>query len=93
MGDSLGCLKVVLRGFLCSGFSTGYSGFCHCCTGAKAFVWLDRMLHHRADPTNAMIGGDNSQTRSPWGSTGEATDQDMLAPDLLPHPPQTSLAR
>ena len=24
------------------------------------------------------------------GSTGEATDQDMLAPDLLPHPPQTS---
>ena len=67
MGDSLGCLKVDLRGFLCSGFSTGYSGFCHCCTGAKAFVWLDRMLHHRADPTNAMIGGDNSQTRSPWG--------------------------
>ena len=27
------------------------------------------------------------------GSTGEATDQDMLAPDLLPHPPQTSRAR
>ena len=27
------------------------------------------------------------------GSTGEATDQDMLAPDLLPHPPQTSQAR
>ena len=24
------------------------------------------------------------------GSTGEATDKDMLAPDLLPHPPQTS---
>ena len=21
--------------------------------------------------------------------SGEATDQDMLAPDLLPHPPQT----
>ena len=35
--------------------------------GAKAFVWLDRMLHHRADPTNEMIIGDNSQTRSPWG--------------------------
>ena len=30
-----------------------------------AFVWLDRMLHHRADPTNAMIGGENSQTTSP----------------------------
>ena len=44
-----------------------YSGFCHCCMGAKAFVWLDRMLHHRADPTNAMTGGDNSQTRSPLG--------------------------
>ena len=26
--------------------------------GAKAFVWLDRMLHHRADPTNEMIIGD-----------------------------------
>ena len=48
---------------------------------------LDRILHHRADPTNAMIGGDNSQTRSTWG---EATDQDMLAPDLLP---QTSWER
>ena len=32
-----------------------------------AFVWLEGMLHHRADPTNAMIGCDNSQTRSPWG--------------------------
>ena len=30
--------------------------------------WLDRMLHNRADPTNAMIGCDNSQTRSPWGA-------------------------
>ena len=30
---------------------------------------------------------------SKMGSTGEATDQDMLAPDLLPHPPQTSQAR
>ena len=38
------------------------------CYWAKAFVWLDRMLHHfRADPTNAMIGVDNIQTRSPWG--------------------------
>ena len=27
------------------------------------------------------------------GSTGKATDQEMLAPDLLPHPPQTSQAR
>ena len=26
----------------------------------KAFVCLDRMLRHWADPTNAMIGGDNS---------------------------------
>ena len=67
MGDSLGCLKVVLREFLCSGFSTRYSGFCHCCTGAKAFVWLDSMRHHRTDPTNAMIGVDISQSRSPWG--------------------------
>ena len=32
--------------------------------GAKAFVWPDRML---ADPTNAVIGGDNSQARSPRG--------------------------
>ena len=39
----------------------------HWCAGAKAFIWLDRMLHHRADPTNEMIIGDNSQTRSPWG--------------------------
>ena len=32
--------------------------------GAKAFVWPDRML---ADPTNAVIGGDNRQARSPRG--------------------------
>ena len=31
--------------------------------------------------------------RDNMGSIGEATDQDMLAPDLLPHPPQTSWAR
>ena len=31
---------------------------------------LDRMLDHRAGPTNGMIGGDNSQTRLP----DEATD-------------------
>ena len=42
--------------------------------------------------TNTVNGGDNSQNRSPWGSTGEATDQDTFAPDLLPHPPQTSWA-
>ena len=24
------------------------------------------MLHKRPDPTNAMIGGDSSQTRAPW---------------------------
>ena len=66
MGDSLGCFKVVLRGFLSNGFSSGYYGFCHCCMGAKDFVWLARMLYHRADHTNAVIGGDNSQTRSPW---------------------------
>ena len=36
------------------------------------------MLCHRADPTNAMIGVDYSNTRSPWGV------QDMLEPDLLP---------
>ena len=62
---------------------------------AKSFVLLDRMLHHRADPSNTMIGCDNSQTRSQWGvqvNTG-STDQDMLAPDLLPHPPQMSWAR
>ena len=46
------------------------------CTGAKFFVWLDRILHHRADPANAVIGDDNSQTRSRLG----ATDQDMFAP-------------
>ena len=27
------------------------------------------------------------------GNTGEAIDQNMLAPDLLPHPPQTSQAK
>ena len=43
--------------------------------------------------TVRMTGGDNSQTRSPWGVQVEVTDQDMLAPDLLPHPPQTSWAR
>ena len=53
-----GTLWGALGGFLWSGFSSGYSSFCHCCMGAKAFVWLDRMLHHRADPTNAMIGSD-----------------------------------
>ena len=26
-------------------------------------------------------------------ATGETTDQDMVAPDLLPHPPQASRAR
>ena len=30
---------------------------------------------------------------SSMGSTVEVTDQDMLAPDLLPNPPQTSWAR
>ena len=28
---------------------------------------IDKMLRHGADPTNAMSGDDNSQTRSPWG--------------------------
>ena len=32
--------------------------------------------------TNTVNGGDNSQNRSPWGSTGEATDQYMLAPQI-----------
>ena len=40
------------------------------------------MLRHRKDPTNAMFGGEHTI----W-STGEATDQDMLAPDCSPiHP-------
>ena len=34
---------------------------------AKAFEWLDRMLHHRADPINTLIGVDNSQNRSRLG--------------------------
>ena len=34
-----------------------------------------------------MTGGGNGQTRSPWGVQVEATDQDMLANDLLPLPP------
>ena len=25
----------------------------------RHFAWLDRMLRHRAYPTNTMIGGDN----------------------------------
>ena len=37
------------------------------------------MLRCRAHPTIAMIGGDNRL--DPMGSTGEATEQDMLAPD------------
>ena len=42
----------------------------------KAFVCLDRMLRHWADPTNVMIGGDNSQTRSLCG-----VQVKQLAPD------------
>ena len=37
MGDSLGSLKVVLRGFLCSGFSTGYSSFATAGQGLRPF--------------------------------------------------------
>ena len=33
-------------------------------TRAKSFLWLNMMLHHRADPTNAMVGGDNSKNKS-----------------------------
>ena len=43
--------------------------------------------------TNIKIGDDNSYTTPPPGDTGEATDQDMLAPDCSPHPPQTSWAK
>ena len=42
--------------------------------GVKAFVWLGRMMHHMEDPSNAMIGGDNSQTRSPWGEQVKEPD-------------------
>ena len=73
-GASLVCFKVVTRGVSLQCFSSGYSSFCHCCMGAKVFVWLDRMLHHWVDPTNAMIGG-------------EANDQYMRVPDSFPiHP-------
>ena len=33
-----GVLQGSTQGFLCSGFSAGYSGFCHCCTGAL-YCW------------------------------------------------------
>ena len=46
--------KVVFRGFKDSSFSSGYSSFANAVHGLK----LDRMLHHRADPTNAMSGDD-----------------------------------
>ena len=48
-------------------FSPEYSNSCLCCTWAKSFVWLDRVLHQRAVPTNPMIAGANSYARSPWG--------------------------
>ena len=44
-------------------------------------------------------GRSNAKNSNAYGvinifkSTDEATDQDMLAPDLLHHPPQTSQAR
>ena len=41
----------VVKNYLCSGFSSRYSGFRHCCIGTKACEWLDRMLHHREDQT------------------------------------------
>ena len=55
----------------------------------KTLVWLDRMLNHRADPTNAMIGCDNSKSRSLWGV--EVKQLTNKCCNLIgPHPPQTS---
>ena len=58
--------------------------------GVKAFGWLDSMLHHRADPTNAMIGGDNSQTRSPWAVQVKQLTKICWHLICSPYPPQTS---
>ena len=41
------------------------------------------MLHHRAVPTNAENGGDNSYTRSPWGAQMKQLIAPTSTPDVL----------
>ena len=54
------CCKIIqpyghtVRG-LCSGLSSRCTGFATDVWRHKAFVWMDSALHHRADPTEAMI--------------------------------------
>ena len=57
---SLGCFKEVLRGSSKVAFPHSTPNVRHCCIGAKAFVELDKSLHHMSDPINAVMGGDNS---------------------------------
>ena len=56
----MGCFKEVLRGSSKVAFPHSTPNVRHCCIGAKAFVELDKSLHHRSDPINAVMGGDNS---------------------------------
>ena len=53
-------------------FTTGTLVFATAVEGCKVFVCLDRMLHHKTDPTKAVIGSDNRQTRSPCVTTVKA---------------------
>ena len=87
-------IKIESRRFLYSGFSYGYSGFCHCCTMLRPLYgrtgcciigqtpimqWLEVIIA-RLDQNGEK-------------STSDETDQDMLAPNCSPHPPQTSWSK
>ena len=49
------------------------------------------MLHKRPDPTNAMIGGDSSQTRAPWRVQVKGLTKICLC--LIGPPPSTSILK
>ena len=62
-------IKYFIQSFFKPQYSGGFSAVVFP-LGTPVFataVWLDWMLHHMADPYIVVIGGDNSQTRSPWG--------------------------
>ena len=51
---------------------------CSYCQGAQGFVWLSRMLRHRAEPTNAINGGDRCYISSSWGGCWQVKQQTKI---------------
>ena len=52
-----------------------------------------KSIHMELEVKLPMPKTKNELTKPSIGSSGEATDLDMLPPDSLPHPPQTFRAR